>query len=388
MYKKLLLVVLLIVSSFTTAQNIQLSPDAEISVLTIGPGAGLVDSFGHSGFRVKDQTVDIIYDYGRYDFDAPNFLLKFARGKLNYKLGWNHFPDFYNHYLSQNRTIKEQVLSLSQSQKQKLFDFLIDNEKPENRYYFYDFFYDNCASIIRDVITEEVDNSVIFNTPPNFKTQTFRELIRSHLNQNSWGSLGIDVALGSVIDKQATPEEHMFLPNYIHTFFKHATYNTSGELLVKENRVLFKSIESQKRSSFIKSPLAIFGLLSFIILWITYNDYNNKKRNRVLDAILFATTGLIGIFILLLWLATDHTATAQNYNLLWAFAINIFILKQVWKQEAKKWFVKYLKFLIIALCLLTLHWIIGVQRFAISLLPLLIALFIRYLFLIKHYKIS
>ncbi len=180
----------------------------------------------------------------------------------------------------------------------------------------------------------------------------------------------------------------MFLPNYVYAFFKNAVYKNSGDALVKENRVLFKSIESQKRSSFIKSPLAIFGLLSFIILWITYNDYNNKKRNRVLDAILFATTGLIGIFILLLWLATDHTATAQNYNLLWAFAINIFMLKQVWKQEAKKWFAKYLKFLIIALCLLTLHWVIGVQRFAISLLPLLIALFIRYLFLIKHYKIS
>lgn len=388
MYKKLLLAVFLMVSLFTNAQNIQLSSNAEISVLTIGPGLNLEDSFGHSGFRIKDYTIDRVYDYGRYDFDAPNFLLKFAQGKLNYKLGFNNFSDFYNHYLRKNRTIEEQVLNLSQSQKQHLFDFLVNNEKPKNRYYLYDFFYDNCASIIRDVITEEIDDSVVFNTPANFKPQTFRELIRTHLNQNSWGSLGIDLALGSVIDRQATPEEHMFLPHYIYTFFKSANYKISGKPLVKENITLFKSIETQKTSNFISSPLAVFGLLSIIILWITYKDYKNNKRNRILDVILFSITGAIGIFILLLWFATDHTATAQNYNLLWAFAINIFMLKQVWKREAKQWFVKYVKFLILALCLLTLHWAIGVQRFAIGFSPLFIALLVRYVFLLKHYKMS
>ena len=105
-----------------------------------------------------------------------------------------------------------------------------------------------------------------------------------------------------------------------------------------------------------------------------------------MDAILFGITGLIGIIILLLWFATDHEATAQNYNLLWAFAFNIFVIGQTLKNKPKTWFAKYLKFLLIMLCLLTLHWIIGIQRFAFALIPLLIALFIRYIYLIKFYK--
>lgn len=386
--KTKLLVLFFFITLNINAQARQLSQQAEISVLTIGPGNGFVDSFGHSGFRVKDHNIDIVFDYGRYDFDAPNFILKFARGKLNYKLGFGYFSDFYNSYVRQNRTIQSQVLNLTQPQKQQLFDFLVENEKPENRYYLYDFFYDNCASIIRDVITEEVGHSIVFNAPNDFKQQTFRKLIRSHLNQNSWGSLGIDIALGSVIDKTATPEEHMFLPNYIHTFFKNATYKNSGESLVKTNTTLFKSIDKPTESTFITSPLMIFGILSLVILWITYRDYKTHKRTRTLDIILFITTGSIGIFILLLWFATDHTATAQNYNLLWAFALNLFILKQVWSKHPKNWFIKYLKFLVIALSLLVLHWIIGIQAFAIGLIPFLIALFIRYIYLIKHFSIN
>lgn len=90
--------------------------------------------------------------------------------------------------------------------------------------------------------------------------------------------------------------------------------------------------------------------------------------------------------ILLLWFATDHTGTHQNYNLLWAFALNILVIGQLFRKNVSAWFIKYIKLLIILLCLLTLHWIIGIQVFAIGLIPLLIALFIRYVFLISHYN--
>lgn len=100
---------------------------------------------------------------------------------------------------------------------------------------------------------------------------------------------------------------------------------------------------------------------------------------------MFSTSGIIGIILLLLWFATDHEATAQNYNLLWAFAINLFMIAQVLKGKPKTWFIKYLKFLLIMLCLLIMHWVIGIQRFAFALIPLIIALFIRYGYLVKYY---
>jgi len=385
---KLSILLLFIFSSFCNAQGQQLSSEAEISVLTIGPGKSLNDSFGHNAFRVLDKInqIDIVINYGVYDFDTPNFYTKFAQGKLNYKLGLNYYTDFFENYIAQNRTIKEQILNLTQNEKQQLFNFLLNNAKPENKYYLYDFFYDNCATRIKDVINNALNTNLIFNVPNEFTPKTFRQLIHSNLNQNSWGSLGIDVALGSVIDKTATAEEHMFLPKFIYTFFETATFSKSEKSLVKESRVLYKKVDKPISSSILTSPLIVFGIIGLIILIITYRDFKNDKQSKWLDIIIFTITGLIGVFVLLLWFATDHGATANNYNLLWAFPINLIAIIRLNKKTTKKWFVKYLKFLIILLCLMTLHWVIGIQVFAIGLIPLLFALLVRYIFLVNYFS--
>ena len=389
MQKTLLLLCLFLFVEVSPAQQNKLSEHAEISVLTVGPGTTLNDAFGHSAFRIKDPSlrVDITYGYGEYDFDAPNFYLKFAQGKLNYLISKIDFQIFYYAYSQRfNRTIKEQVLNLSQTEKQKLYEYLINNYKPENRPYLYEFFYDNCATKIKDVINIASNNTITFHNPKDFEDATFRTLIHNNLNKNSWGSLGIDLALGSVIDKKATPEDHMFLPENIYNFFENATIRTTKEPLVKESRVLYSKKPSTPTSQFLLSPLFILGSIGLLIIYITYNDYKKEKRTKWLDVTLFIVTGLLGIMILLLWFATDHKGTHQNYNLLWAFALNILFIGQLLRKKASEWFIKYIKFLIILLCLLTLHWSIGVQVFAIGLIPLLLALFIRYVFLIKHYN--
>ena len=375
--------------SFQIGISQTLSPTAQISVLTIGPGTSLNDAFGHSGFRIKDnvQGIDVVFGYGEYDFNAPNFYLKFAQGKLNYLISKDSFERFYKTYEYYNRTIKEQVLNLEQADKQKLYNYLLNNYKPENRAYLYDFFYDNCATKIRDVTEVALHNLILFNTPDDYQPQTFRTLIHNNLNKNSWGSLGIDIALGAVIDKVATPEEQMFLPENIHRFFKKATFK-GGKALVVESQVLFTKKEHPTSSSIISSPLVILGVIALLIIWITYNDYKKGKRSKWLDITLFVMTGFIGILLLLLWFATDHSATAHNYNLLWAFALNLFMIGQLRRTKPKAWFTKYLKFLVLMLCLLVVHWVLGVQVFAVTLIPLLLALAIRYVFLVYHYQIN
>ena len=378
----------LLTTSFGFAQTHHLSPTAEISVLTIGPGNNLNDAFGHSAFRIKDTNsrLDLVYGYGQYDFDTPNFYLKFAQGKLNYKISKDSFTDFYYIYSTiLNRTIEEQTLNLSQEEKQNFYEYLENNYKPENRRYLYDFFYDNCATRIRDVAKESTDSDLQFSNPNGFEPKTFRQLIHEHTGRNNWGSFGIDVALGSVIDRKATPEQHMFLPKYIHTFFQKATLGNSKKL-VKSSATLFKGTSNYKAQTGILNPLLVFGLLAVFITYITYKDYKNNQRSKWLDIALFTLTGCVGLALLSLWFLTDHTATANNYNLLWAFPLNLLVLGQVWKAQPKRWFRKYLKLLVIMLCLMTLHWLIGIQIFAIGLIPLLIALAIRYVFLISHFN--
>jgi len=388
MKKIYFLLILLFSFEAIQAQDHLLSENAEISVLTVGPGNELNDAFGHSAFRIKDVSrgLDVVYGYGQYDFDSPNFYLKFAQGQLNYLISKTDFNRFYQVYIYYNRSIKAQVLNLSQAEKQKLYNFLVNNYKPENRRYLYEFFFDNCATKIKEVTNTAVNNSITFNKPKDFEDATFRSLIYQNVKKNSWGSFGIDLALGSVIDRQATPEEHMFLPENIYRFFEVATIGDGDKPLVSQNHILFNKKERYVSNSFLTSPFFIIGLIGFFIIFITYKDNKNAKRSNWLDVSLFAFTGIVGIVILLLWFATDHTGTHQNYNLLWAFVLNIFVIGQFFRKTPSGWFTKYLKFLIIMLCLLTLHWVIGVQIFAIGLIPLLVALFIRYVYLVKYFN--
>jgi hypothetical protein len=367
-------------------QSLQLSQFAEISVLTVGPGASLNDAFGHSGFRVKDTMfkMDIVFGYGQYDFDTPNFYLKFAQGKLNYLMSVHEYQDFYDSYVYYNRTIDEQVLNLSAEQKQALFNQLATNYQPENRAYLYDFFYDNCATRIRDMVEDTSQPKVAFTTPAGFEPKTFRALIHEHVNRNSWGSFGIDLALGSIIDQQATAEEHMFLPKYIHEFFANATIG--NQPLVRSSSVIYQKNDTKNSANFLFSPLMVFGIIGAFIIFITYSDYKKNTRSKWLDVTLFSITGIIGVLLLLLWFATDHTATANNYNLLWAFPLNLLVIGQLLRPQVKNWVKRYLRFLMIMLALLTFHWITGVQVFAIGLIPLLIALAVRYLFLVRFFK--
>ena len=385
MKKIYLLLVYLI--GFQIAVSQTLSPNAEISVLTIGPGTSLNDAFGHNGFRIKDnaQGIDVVFDYGRFPFNEPGFYLNFARGKLNYSIGADTFVDIKRFYTRQNRTIKEQALNLDQTEKQKLYNYLLNNYKPENREYLYDFFYDNCATKIRDVANIALNNTITFTEPSNYKPQTFRTLINNNLNKNSWGSLGIDIALGSIIDRIATPEEQMFLPENIYAFFAEASLK-NGKSLVNNSQTLNAKNEIKEASNMLFSPLVILSVIALLIIWITYKDFKNNRRTKSLDVVLFTITGLIGIGLLLLWFATDHSATAHNYNLLWAFALNVLVIGQLIKNKPKAWFIRYLKFLLIMLTLMMFHWLIGVQVFAVTLIPILLAITLRYVFLIRHFK--
>ena len=384
--KKLIPLVLLLLTLSSNAQ-LQLTEASEISVLSIGPGYLLNDSFGHSAIRVKDPlyNFDVVYDYGRYDFEAEGFYLNFAQGKLNYMIGRTEFEDFLSFYEYQNRRVQEQQLNLSTKQKTAFYYFLTENIKPENQSYPYDFFYNNCATKITDAIESILEDQITYLPPSTFEQDTFRNLIRSDLNQNSWGSLGIDVALGSKIDQLASVKEHLFLPKNLYLLLENAQIGSTDLKIVKKSKILTSS-------SFVKtfegfgSPLAILSLIAFAILFVTFRDHKKNKRSKWLDVSLFAFTGLIGLALLLLWFATDHTATSDNYNLLWAFATNLLFIPSILKTRLNNRGIKYIVFLVILLALMMLHWITGVQSFSIGLIPLLIAICVRYLFLIRHFN--
>ena len=387
MFRKITFFLILLFTAFLgLSQNAELSPLSKISLLTVGTGEDLAAKFGHSAIRLQDPTlgIDEVYGYGTYDFEDPNFYLNFTRGKLAYTISRIPFKYFDYSYQQEKRWIKEQELDLNLQQRTLIVGFLENNLLPENKRYKYDFLFDNCATRIPMVFEKTLGSTFKFDYTYLENHLTFRELIRLKLNPNTWSNFGIDLALGSVIDRKATPYEHLFLPIYVYQQMKHTTLN--GKSIVKKESVLLDIPEQNDNSLLFLTPAFWLGLLLALVTWVTFKDYKNERRTKWLDFSLFMLTGFSGMLILFLWFGTDHLATKANYNALWAFAPNAIIGFLILKEEVPKWIKFYLILLIVMLFITCILWMFKIQVFSILLILVILALAIRYLFLLYHFK--
>jgi hypothetical protein len=371
--------------------QVQLSVYAEVSIITAGPGQELYAKFGHSAIRIKDPVLqlDVIYNYGIFNFNTPNFYSNFAKGNLIYQLARYDFTYFLRSYKSEKRWVKQQVLNLTQKEKQAYFLFLENNAKPENATYSYDPYFNNCATILRDITKNILGDKVVFNNPNLEIKQTLRDLMNKEIYWNSWGNFGVNLIVGTILDKKATHLEYMYLPDYVHDGFKNASLfiKNQPEKLVKREDILLDFVENQPKIS-IFNPFLIFSLLAFLGIYITYKDFKNNKRTKSFDFLLFFITGIVGCILGFLWFLSSHSTAPNNFNILWAFAPNIFISFLLFKKNHPKWIQKYMFILLIFIACIPILWVAKIQVFPVAVIPLLLLFFVRYLFLVKRLEPS
>lgn len=363
----------------------QLSENARISVITCGPGEPLYSKFGHSAFRVSDPAlgIDLVYNYGTFDFTAPGFYTSFAKGQLLYFLSRSRYQDFLYAYQLEGRWVKEQVLDLPPDERAAVFEYLEWNYEPENRYYRYDFLQENCSTKIPDVLKASLEDALYLDPSYLEEEHTYRTLIQAYLQTNSWGSLGIDLALGSVIDRDAGPEGHLFLPDFVYQ--QMAAASLQGKPLVNRERELLDAYPRSGKSSFFLTPLFWILLLTVVGMAITLRK-NTGKPLIILDGALFLLTGLCGVLITFLWWFTDHTATQWNFNILWAFPLNLVMLLPSRMLPGKEQFKKYyLLTLLVLLLSIPVLWLAGVQVFHSLLIPVWLLLALRYSVLYRYF---
>jgi hypothetical protein len=324
----IILSVLLIIIMPLLGMAARLSEEAEISMLTASPGDELYSVFGHSALRVYDPLygIDEVYNYGTFDFDTPNFYLKFTRGQLLYQLSVSTFKQFLREYEYEQRAVYEQLLNLNQDEKQRIYDFLLVNRLPENRSYLYDFFYDNCATRIRDIV-----HDLLFidwgDDPYPGPQRSFRDMLQPYLSNMQWAAFGIDLALGLPADRIATPWHYMFLPDEMFTAFAQARH-IDGRPLVKNHHIVLEASGRTSSSSPI-TPKAVTWTVFFIGLASMFN----KRFSQIFDKAFFSFLGLTGIVIAVLWFFSDHESTNQNMNLLWAIAHTFVLYLQSRKRQ-------------------------------------------------------
>ena len=354
----------------------------EISVLSMGEGPSLADAFGHSGIRVKDtsNSSDVVFNFGIYDYDAPNFYSNFVKGRPEYKLGVQNYKNFTQNYIDQGRYIVEHKIRLDENSSNEIINLLL--KKLENPNYIYDYLKDNCSTRIADLLIDKSEKKLESKSIDEFTDDSFRKMIHSKLNENSWGALGIDICLGAVIDRQITLRESLFLPGNLMKYLD----EFNNEKLISR-KILYQPETKLRYSEKIPSPILVNFILSLVIIYITFLNFKNNSWTKIIDYLIFMITGTIGLLIIYLWFFSNHFAGAQNFNFLWAFPLNLILIFSISKKKIASWNIGYFKFLIIVLCLLFLHWLTGVQKYNITLLPIFVALFIRYSFIVHKINI-
>jgi hypothetical protein len=378
-----LCLVLLICISVLTGKNSHAQTDScnlRISLLTCSPGQELYSSFGHTAVRVTDKATgnDLVFNYGTFDDSDPYFYLKFTRGLMLYALSVYPFQDFQYEYKVQNRSVVEQGLQLTCEEKKKLYDQLLLNAEESNRYYLYYFLDDNCTTRAKDMIKKNAISPISFSSILPADKPTFRNLIHSYLDKadQPWSKLGIDILLGSRLDKKVTDEQAMFLPDYLLEGFDSASI-ASRPLVGSKQTVVFVNEQKVERSWL--RPLMFFSLLLVIVVLLTLLGTRwAQQLMNIFDRIFFFMLGLLGLLILVLWIIRVDTVCRDNFNLLWALPTHLYIAFVLGRR--KPWIRKYFRITIIISLLTGITWFFLPQEMNAGLLPLLMIIITRSFF--------
>lgn len=345
----------------------QLRESTEISLITYTPGEELYQAFGHSAIRVKDDRlgIDRLYNFGTFDFGTPDFYLKFAHGDLLYQLVVSSGEDEIQRVGAYGQGVTEVPLNLSVDQKQRLFKALEINLLPENRFYRYDFVLDNCSTRIRDVFEKITGIPIQEN---NARQLTFRQMLDVYFIRIPWTHFGVDLLLGSTMDRVASPREACFLPADLERAVQSS--KNGNRNLAGEKRELF-SPEMLPQPIWFLSPSVLFsggGLLWFLI-WLL----RGRRHARRVTVLYLTVLGAVGVFVCIFSFWSQHRVVHENYNPLWLIPIHFLVGLWVFfaKPNLVRWYFRVA--LIAALGFLAFSFLLP-QVFHAAVYPLVIVL--------------
>lgn len=317
--KGLILSICIICGISTTYAEEQrlLSDSATVSLLTCSPGTEIYELFGHSGIRVfdKEKNIDVTFNYGLFDFNQDDFIYRFVRGKTDYEVGVTSTDYFLHTYIERGSGVMESVLNLTQSEKESIWLYLMENIQPENKTYRYNFIFNNCATKLRDIFDQNV--SGVKSYPDVSGSLSFREAVGLYTKTSPWSQFGFDICLGRGMDRDATTYEKMFLPEILGNTINQSTVmvgDSTFNLVSQINTINENTLENP--APFI-SPLALGIILCVLVLILSLYGLWKKLDLRWFDAIIFSINGLFGCLVLFLILFSKHPFTFANFNIIW-----------------------------------------------------------------------
>lgn len=299
-FKKIFFALLLLVSASSFSQNILLSKNAKVSVITCDTGNESYSLFGHTAIRItdSDNNLDVVYNYGAFDFATPNFVAKFTKGDLQYFAVANRYAEFMQQYTYEQRSVYEQELNIPLNYKQKLLDNLTNSLASSDSYYTYKFIDKNCTSMVVDMLNKTLGAKVIIKKTDT--DLTYRSILYPYFNNSFYEKLGTSIIFGKKVDELGTK---IFLPLELQKSL--ALIQFQNHPLCKENKTLLEFKKEVPRSIWDNFYTYAF-LLGFLLLI-------NKKS---VDLFYFLVMGLLGLFFIFIGFYSFHLELSNNYNIL------------------------------------------------------------------------
>lgn len=362
------------------------TPDSiRISLLTCASGEEIYSLFGHTAIRYENYTrgIDAVFNYGIFNFNAPNFILRFALGETDYQLGANNYERFAAEYYYLERDVWQQELNLTPQEKEKLIALLQENYRPENRVYRYNFFYDNCATRPRDLIEKSIEGTLEYadNMTDTNTGTSFRDLLHKYSEEHPWSRFGMDLCMGSQADKIINRRLMMFVPFYVQEYFDKARIiDKEGQtrpLVLNEEKIVITGSGEIDRISEGFTPMQAALLLFIVIAAITIYGIRRRKTFWGIDLVLFFAAGVAGCILAFLALFSQHPAVSPNYLLFVFHPFHLFCLPCMLNKVRKRKRSRYMLANFIVLTLFILLWLVIPQRFPLAVLPLALCLLIR-----------
>lgn len=338
----------------------QLTPVAfdvpEVSLITCAPGKEIYQLEGHSALRIKRPgSYDVAVNWGVFDFNAPNFVYRFVKGETDY-IGVSYpFSLFLEEYTTEGREVTQQRLNLTPQEAMRLEQLVIENMQPENRTYRYNYVKDNCATRPLAMIEAAIVDTLTFSPPAAFtyiagdapvatdgSDFTFRKEMSRYHSRYPWYQFGIDIALGSGIDRDITQRERAFSPLFLKELAATATVaNPDGSTrkLVAEETTLLPGKPGgaeEKPTPWPLTPMAVSIAVLAMAVALSVNDIRRMKISRWFDSILYGAFTLAGLLLTFLIFISSHESTSPNWLYLWLNPLCVIAAVGVWLKSCKR----------------------------------------------------
>ena len=357
----------------------QQEDSVRVSLVTFYPGSEPHNIWGHSEIRVQQGPVDLYFNYGVFDFQAPAFMWRFMLGETDYLC--MPVPRAYATMGMEGRRMVEQELNLPQDRAIAVRNFLWYNAQPENRTYRYKFLSDNCSTRPRDIIEMAAGEGLQYPAMGD-TTVTYRDILAHYCRNYAWEKFGIDLVLGwdvdTVLDQRAT----MFIPMILMDAIDRATIKTDSVTmpLVKATTVPVDASTAGKvkpPTPWYISPMAVALLVLLLTLLVSTRDWRRRDVSRWFDTMLFTTGGLAGCLLFFLIFFSTHEATSPNINVAWLHPLLLLLAVLPWfkKTRTAAGWLHALNALVVSLLMLAWPWQPQVGN--IAFFPLMAALVVR-----------